>query len=239
MWIVFAGLPLILTRHWFSINEGVGLFPWVKLYSIIVSVLLLTAVRFTQLGRRRWALATLFFMLPLNIIEAVAKDLFGTHLAHALVAITGILLVIAVPHPVRAIQIDDSSPHRDLVYDGMSRTWIAAYSLWNWTFVYLNFPSIAAQQAAVLTAALVIGMAEPRRWLQARAFTLAPDLIMLATFPRFFVSLTESTYWATPHRENVAAGICLLAGLLYAVRYFVRNSNRSSQTAAAERLEES
>ena len=239
MWTVFVAVPVILTRHWFSTNVGVGLFPWVKLYSIIVGVLLLTALRFTQLGRYRWALAALFLMLPLNIMEAVAKDLYGTHLAHALVALTGVLLIIAVPHPVRAIRIDDSSAHRDLVYDGMSRTWIAAYSLWNWTFVYLNFPSIAGHQAAVLAAAMVIGMVEPRRWLQARAFTLAPDLIMLATFPRFFVSLTESTYWATPRRENVAAGICLLAGLLYAVRSFVRNKSRSSQSAVAERLKES
>lgn len=239
MWTVFVAIPLVLTRHWFSTNVGVGLFPWVKLYSGIVFVLWLTTLRFTQLGRYRWALAALFIMLPLNILEAVAKDLYGTHLAHALVAMTGILLVIAVPHPIRAIQIDDSSPYRDLVYDGMSRTWIAAYSLWNWTFVYLNFPSIAGHQAAVLAAAMVIGMVEPRRWLQARALTLVPDLVMLATFPRFFVSLTESTYWATPHRENVAAGICLVAGLLYAVRSFVRNGNRSNQTAVRDGLEES
>lgn len=237
MWSVLLGLPLILTKHWFSSNVDVGLFPLVKLYTCIIFTLWLTALRFTPLGRRRWALAALFLGLPLNIMEAVVKDFYGTHFAHGLVAITGILLVISLPHPMRAIQIDESSPNRDLVYEGMSRSWIIAYSLWNWTFVYLNFPSIAAHQAAVLTAAVVVGMAEPRRWLQARAFTLVPDLLMLITFPRFCISLTESTYWATPHRENVAAGICLFVVSVYAISFFASRKNGSSQAVLAEKTD--
>jgi hypothetical protein len=234
MWSIFLGLPLILTRYWISSNVDVGLFPWVKLYSVIVFILWLTTLRFTSLGRHRWALAILFLMLPLNIMEAVVKDLYGAHFAHALVAITGILLVVSLPHPARAIQIDQSSPSRDLVYEGMSRTWIIAYSVWNWTFVYLNFPSIAAHQVAVLMAAFVVGMVDPRRWLQARAFTLVPDLLMLATFPRFFISLTESSYWATPHRENVVAGICLIAVSFYAVTCFARGKTDSRQVTFPE-----
>jgi hypothetical protein len=84
------------------------------------------------------------------------------------------------------------------------------YSLWNAAFVYLNFPAVAAHQIAVLASAWAVGLIDPRRWLQARTYTLATSLLLLATFPRTLIPLTDSTHWATPQREEFVAWGCLV-----------------------------
>lgn len=232
-WGVFLGLPLILTPYWLKSNlNQVGVFPWVKLYTILVSVSWLTALRFTSVGRWRWALDTTFLFLVFNILEAVTQDLFGGHLAHFLLASTGFLLILTLPAPIHAIRIAISSRHRDLHYEGTTRGWIVGYTLWNWAFLYLNLPAIAGHQLAVLGSAFVVGMLDPRRWLQARAYTLAADLLLLFTFPQFFLRLSDTSHWTTPYREDFAAGACLIIMTVYAVRFFLnrREARRGRRT---------
>ncbi len=230
-WAVFFGLPLALTPYWSAIgragdySEG-ALFPWIKLCSLQIGACWLTALRFTSLGNLRWARGVLFLMLPLNILEAVTQDAFGGHAAHYLLGLSGILLIVSVPHPLRAIQIDAGNRFRDLQYAGMTRTWIAGYTLWNWAFVYLNFPIVAGHQLAVLASSFVVGMVAPSRWLQARTFTLAADLLALATFPSVVIPFTDTTHWASPARENISAGACLAIVVAYAVGFFMRRRTR-------------
>lgn len=238
-WGVFLVLPLALTPYWAWLGQAgayteIGLFPWVKLVSLQVGACWLTALRFTSLGRSRWALGLLFLMLPLNMLEAITQDAFGGHLAHYLLVLTGILLVLSVPHPLRAIRIDTTDHSRELRYVGMTRTWIAGYTLWNGAFVYLNYPAIAGHQLAVLGSAFVIGMADPSRWLQSRTFTLAADLLVLATFPAVMVPFTDTSHWATPHREDITAGVCLVIAAVYAGCFFMRRGDRSVEEVAAE-----
>lgn len=220
-WGVCLGLPCILTPHWVQENQ-IDAFPWVKLYSILVGACWITALRYTCLGHCRWALLASSLMLPLNILEAVVQDLCVGNLAHVFLAATGSLLAISVPYPTRVLRIEISGPQRDLHYEGLTRPWIVGYTLWNGAFVYLNFPNIAAHQAAVLAAAFVVGMIEPRLWLQARTYTLATSLLMLFTFPRFLVPLLDSSDWAAPGRENGVAVACLLLATLYVAYGFVR-----------------
>ena len=116
----------------------------------------------------------------------------------------------------------------------MTRIWIVAYTVWNWAFVYLNYPAIAGHQLAVLASAFVVGMAKPSRWLQSRTFTLAADLLVLASFPGVLVPFTDTSQWVSPHREKIVAGVCLAIAVVYAGCFFMRRGDRSVVKVAAE-----
>jgi hypothetical protein len=230
-WGAFFVLPLALAPYWNWLGQAgaygeAGAFPWVKLVSVQFYACWLTALRFTPLGKSRWASGALFLMLPLNMLEAVLQDAFGGHLAHYLLGLSGILLIFSVPHPMKAIRIDTDGRYRELRYVGMTRTWVAGYTLWNAAFVYLNFPAIAGHELAVLASAFAIGMVDPSRWLQARTFTLATDLLALASFPNLIVPFTDTSHWASPHGENLVAGACLAIVAVYAGYIFFRRADR-------------
>lgn len=208
-WAVFVALPLVLTPLWLRTDQ-VGIFPWIKLYSILFGACWVSAIRFTSLGQKPWALASTVVFLAANIAEAVTADVFGGHTAHFLLAVSGILLVLSLPHPLVTIRVTSKGPLRELSYEGLTREWVVGYTVWNWAFVYLNFPAIAGHQLAVLSVSLMIGMIEPRQWLQTRAYTLAIDLLVLFTFPHLIVPILDTTHWASAHRENVVAGICFV-----------------------------
>lgn len=217
-WAVFVALPIALTPFWFRTNPAIGLFPWVKLYTILLSVNWITALRFTTLGERPWARFGMYLLLVVNIIEACTQDFFGEHLAHYLVLLSGVLLILQLPNPCRAISIDAENGRRELLYRGLTREWCVEYTLWNWAFVYLNYPAIAGRQFAVLAAALLVGLGDPRRWLQARGYTLAAELMLLPTLPNSVIPPTDTSSWSSPYRENVVAAICVLLIAVEGVR---------------------
>ena len=159
-------------------------------------------------------------MLLLNILEAIIQDATGRHLAHWLVVASGILVMFTLPSFHRCIQIDFSSPTRDVAFLGMDRKWIVEYTLWNWAFVFLNFPVIAGHQLAALVAAAIIGFSNPTLWLQARAYTLASDLFLMATFPSEIAAWSDSEHWANSSRELVVSVSCLLVIIGCSVRCF-------------------
>lgn len=204
----FIVAPLALTPHWVAVG-GFDWFAWLKLYTVAVSACWLAAVRFTALGRRQWAVALARPLLALNILEAVARDLAaggGANLANAL---AGLLLVASLPRG--AARIDDR--FRDLNCSGFAPGWLVAFTLWNWAFVYLNYPFLAGHHVAVLGAALATGLLDRRRWLQARLLTLAPDLIVLATFRTTLVPQMDTSGWADPAFGSLAAGVALVAAI--------------------------
>jgi len=233
-WGVFLVLPMALTPYWFRLSQAglypeAGIFPWVKLYSLQIAACWLTALRFTSLGQLRWALGMLFLMLPINMLEAMTRDLFGGHLAHYLLVLSGGLLILSIPHPFRAIQLDTVGRYREVRYVGMTRTWIAGYSLWNAAFVYLNFPALTGHQLAVLASAFVVGMVDPTRWPQSRTFTLAFDLLVISTFQAELIPLLNTSYLASPQREDVVAVACLTIVVVCTVSYFLGRKNRSAK----------
>lgn len=220
-WVAFLALPLVLTPYWVQHDRSEGfldVFPWVKLYILLFSTCWITGLRFTRLGAWSWARSLGMLLLPINIVVAVAHDLFGGHLAHSLLAASGLLLIVTLPASWVAVQIDREGHYRDLHWVGMTRAWIMEYTLWNWVFVYLNYRALAGQQLAVLLAAFAVGMIDPRRWLQARAYTLATDLLMAFTFPTFLLGRLDHSSRITAPREDLAAGISLILVTAYAVR---------------------
>jgi hypothetical protein len=223
-WGLFIGLPIVLTPYWFQHNPDVEVFPWVKLYTIAFSVSWITALRFTYLGELPWARFCMLLLLCVNIVEAVVQDTVGQHLAHYLVLLSGILLIVTLPRPLNAIQIDVAGPHRDIQYRGLTRTWIVEYTIWNAVFVYLNFPVIAGYQLATLTAPLIVGLVRPPLWLQVRGYTLGISLMLLPTFRNPLFRLIDTSDWAHHDREDLAAAACLGIVAGYTYRHFVRRN---------------
>ena len=67
----------------------------------------------------------------------------------------------------------------------MSRLWIVAYLVWNWNFVYGNFPENAMFHVMVLAACTIPGLLKPGLWIEARAYTLGGWMIYSFAFPAF------------------------------------------------------
>lgn len=205
-------VPALLTPYWIRTHEF-GWFAWAKLYSVLASVWWLAAVRFTSLGERPWARAVMPALLALNILEAVALDVAASRPANLATACAGLLLVATLPLGSGTVRIDAAGPRRDLHSPGLSRGWLVAFAVWNWTFLYLNFPVIAGHHIAVLGAFLAVGLFDPRRAIQTRMLTLAPDLIALASFRAVLVPPLDTSHWADPTAGLVLAGLALLLAL--------------------------
>ncbi|HEX4147696.1 MAG TPA: DUF5692 family protein [Pirellulales bacterium] len=208
VWSVFLLMPLLLTPYWIRVNE-LGVFSWFKFYTVFFCVCWGTALRFTSLGSRAWARSTIALLLAVNIFEAVILDLVGHGSAHALNAAAGLLLIAAMPYGTNSTRIDSANCYRDLLY-GISRPWVIGYTLWNWTFVYLNYPSLTGHHTAVLAAGLIVAMSNSRQWSQTRAATLGVNLLFTATCFKGMIAWLDTSSWFNEQVGIVAARFALV-----------------------------
>lgn len=233
VWGVFLLLPLALTPYWIKINE-LGLFAWFKYYTVFFCVCWGTVLRFTSLGKQAWARATISWLLAVNILEAVVVDLVGHGLAHALNAAAGLLLIATMPYGSDSTRVDLTSRCRDLCY-ATDRRWVVGYTLWNWTFVYLNYPALAGHHTAVLAAGLIVSMHHPGRWSQTRASTLGVNLLFTATCYQGMIDWLDTTTWFDEQAAFVAAGFAFAFMGGYAVQcWLLRISPVSLGNVAAQ-----
>lgn len=231
---LLIAVPVLLTPLWVYWGPE-GVFPGTKLYTILLSALWVTALRLKLLGESRTVLAYSMLMLPLNILEAVGRDLSRGTVANGAVATAGLLLLLPLRDPSVGMAVDSSGPYRDLVSTGITRPWIIAYSVWNGTFVYVNYPFIAFHEWVVLAVPLAIGLSAPGLWLQSRTYTLAADLAVLATFWPMLEGPLDSTAWATPSWQNAAAAVCLTWVVGYVIASMLRRRASASRPDDAPR----
>jgi hypothetical protein len=202
--ILYFIIPIVLIPYW--LNSGIThWFRWVKLYSVVFAAVWFTLVRYTKLGEYRFAKFIAAAILGINIAEAVTQDFTMGYLPNVLNAIGGVLNIITLS---RWEGIGpDNTKEKDMVWPGMTTFWIVAYDIWNWTFVYLNFPEHAAYHMMVLLSCTIPSLfIKKGTWLQARAFTLAAWMIYLFTF-RGFIDAN-----VVPLPRNY--GLMLFVGLL-------------------------
>ena len=219
VWGLFLLLPLLLTPYWIRVNE-LGLFSWFKFYTVFFCVCWGTALRFTSLGNRAWARSTIPLLLAANILEAVVLDLVGPSSAHALNAAAGLLLIATMPYGKNSTQYDSANCYRDLLY-GISQHWVIGYTLWNWTFVYLNYPSLTGHHTAVLAAGLIVAMNNRHRWSQTRASTLGVNLLFTATCFKGMIAWMDTSTWFNERMGIVAAEFALVFMAGYAVQFWL------------------
>jgi hypothetical protein len=222
VWAVFLLMPLVLTPYWIRVNE-LGLFSWFKFYTVFFCVCWGTALRFTSLGNRGWARSTIPILLAMNILEAVILDLFSHGPAHHLTAAAGLLLIATLPYGENTTRMDAPNRCSDLLYR-VSVRWVIGYTLWNWAFVYLNYPSLAGHHTAVLAAGLIVAMNGPHRWLQARASTLGVNLLFCATFYRDMIAWLDTSTWFDEQTGIVAAVFAFAFMTAYAAQAWFSKS---------------
>lgn len=207
LWTLFLLVPLALTPYWFAVNNF-DLFAWVKIYSVMFCVCWAGWLRFTAMGDKPWLRLSIPLLLVANILEALILDVQGQGVAHTLNALAGMLLVATMPLSIGDTQIDRGSRHQTLRFNA-PLIWICGYTFWNWTFVYLNYPALTGHHTAVLSAALIVGIIDPRAWLQARAATLGMNLILFATSYSGTLAVSDTTNWFDESIAIAAASIAL------------------------------
>jgi hypothetical protein len=141
-------------------------------------------------------------LLIVNILEATVTDALTITIANYLNVIAGVLLIFTLD-PLKKVFIDKKNKTKDFLWPSLSFQWIIAYSIWNITFVYLNFPSTTLRHIALLAVPLIVAYYIKGVWIQTRAFTLAAYFIAAFTFSSFFNSFN------TPNLGNDLIGLIL------------------------------
>ena len=207
LWTIFGALPVVCTYHW-TCTRNFDLFIWIKLYSIMLCICWGTWFRFGKQDQLKWMQSSIALLLLANVAEATVLDLFGTGTAHHLNAASGLILMMCLLSRFPKISIDDQSGKRCLLFN-VPITWIIGYTLWNWTFVYLNYPAYLGHHTAVLAAALAVGLIDRKRWVQARAATLGVNLLWMACFPSQLLEFSNTSSWSNPQIETIVAIVSL------------------------------
>eukprot|EP00978_Attheya_sp_CCMP212_P030377 scaffold111456_cov52-Attheya_sp.AAC.4 len=195
--------PLLLPTwldHW---NEW-DLFLWIKTFSLIpVTVIWCTCIRFNTIDPK-WTRLGSFFVLSVNILEAVTADLVskrGKKSWSPLNAVGGFLLIYAEIPSLKSLRIIETEPYDVLWHLGTE--WIIAYTIWNWMFVYNNYPYAIGRHTAVLLAPLVLTLRDGfDTWVEARGYTLAFYMMFRATFykPLRYRTDVRDPIWSESHR---------------------------------------
>ncbi len=207
--VFFFVLPVVLIPVWTSYGIGYW-FKWAKLYSVVFASCWFLLMRFTRLDQYKFAKMVCALFLAVNIAEAVAQDFTMGFMPNILNGIAGILSIITCFYGWKAIKADDS-PEKDMVWPGMTVLWIIAYDVWNYAYVYLNFPGSATTQLMVIVAATIPALfIKKGTWLQARGFTLAAWFMYYFTFEDFYAA--HLVVW--PRNDVTQLAIALLSIVL-------------------------
>lgn len=225
LWSLFGLVPLVLTPYWLAANDY-GAFVWLKCYTVFACVCWPSAMRFTSVGDRPWARLSIPLLLAANILEAVTLDALGGSVGHWLVAVAGLILIGTIPREHRAVTIG-AGPCRDLRLS-LTRGWVIAYTAWNWAFVSLNYPVLLGHHTAVLAAALIVGLIDPRRWLQTRAATLGLNLLAMATFDAEMTSWLDGSAWFDATAALGVAVAALMVTVVSLARPWERTHSRQA-----------
>lgn len=210
-WLSFWVAPLILTPHWIAINPF-GLFEWAKLYSVLIGACWTVSLRSTAKPISARCGRALNLIVGINILEAVSVDALRAEFASTINAISGILLIAKLPRDPKVNVPADRKT--DLEFHGLNKIWIIQYTLWNLVFLYNNYPQIFGHHLAVAGVPLVVGLINPKLWLQARVYTLAVDLILLATFWQTLAPYLDTTSLQSEMLKPIFASLPLILWLV-------------------------
>ena len=213
-WLLFGFVPLLLAPVWAWANDIDG-FWWLKMLSVFAGLCWAGLLRFTYAGRIAIFRCVVPWILFVNIGEAMMVDLPQAGLEHLINALAAILLMLSIPFGGAVVRVDESNGCRDLHFD-LAQSWIVGYTLWNWSFVNLNYPAYAGHHLAILLAALIVGWFNPKMWLQVRAATLGLNLLCFASNPIALLSLHDASTWSSDYVLLLAPVLACLWSLFAA-----------------------
>lgn len=212
-WTVFLVVPAFFTYWWIN-SAHEPIFYWFKVYSVLLGGCWLLAVRFTPLKEYRWPFILGYCMFVINVMEAVVQDVSAGQWFNFLNAVAGLLLLISQVR-YEGMRVNLNSPYHDFEWN-LTLLWIIGYTIWNWTFVYLNFPDQLGRVSAILLAALLIGIIKPKLWFQTRVFTLGVSVIILFSYKPLFTYVDTTILY----HHNIGI-ICAMLSFMYMAVYTI------------------
>lgn len=209
--LFFVILPIVLTILVWPKTSGVGSgtqtanwFAWVKVYSALIGCYMGLCLRFSkkmQSGTApKWYYIFPPLILGLNILEAVIREIEVIGMSgvidgmfymggpwNAMNALAGIINLITLCGWFGIIITKDK--HHTLVWPDMMWFWIIAYDLWNFAYVYNCLTDRAFYSIALLLSCTIPAFTIKKgAWAQHRVHTLALYMMIMLTFPNFFVA---------------------------------------------------
>ncbi len=248
--IAYCILPVVLAilvlTNVLGSPSGKTWFGWVKVISALIGVLGFMAIRFTNMGKTKFASIFPVSILAINIAEAVLKEfeVFRNFKVMAidpagivvlagpwniLNAIAGILCIVTLTGFVGITVSKDKS--RDMIWPDMTWMYIIGYTLWNVAYVY-NCLSTRSMYAGVsiLGAALIAEFVfKQGAWLQHRAQILSLYAMFALSFDfhpsKFFnmVPTYNPNMWMTISVISFVFNLWVFAYMIYTMMKKKRN----------------
>lgn len=215
--VIFIILPIFTAYNWLEKDCAIDWFNWLKMISMTLALIGFSIFRLTHIGENKFAKMSLCLIFVINIFEAVAKDVLSFDIEHYLNATAGILLILTMNKKIDSIQIIKEK-YCDINWNGATFAWIICYTLWNWTFIYLNYTNEAAIHMAVLGAPLVIAFINKGRWLQTRALTLSTFIFTYFLLYNKLYPYTQGIFWKNEYFSYFIASLSLFCITLYAIK---------------------
>lgn len=208
--VFFVGIAVVCSIWVWPYQGVVYWFKWAKIYSVVLASVFFLLMRFTKVYEYKLAKAFCVFFLAGNIAEAVAQDFSMGFTPNLLNGVAGVLSILTCYYGWKGIRAD-SSKDKDMIWPEMTTLWIIAYDVWNFVYVYLNFPASASAQLMVIVAATIPALfIKKGTWLQARAYTLAAWFMFYFTFTQFY----ERNLWIFPRDESLTYPLAVLSLVL-------------------------
>jgi len=186
--IFWSTVPTVLYPLWWHRSWKMwDTFLWIKIVSLMpVATLFATVSRCCPDGLLITSPATIqwgcFLILAVNMLEAAAADILLQRAWSSwspINAVAAVLLVLAMTPSVGTIRsvATANNNNRDILWS-LGGLWVLAYTVWNFMFVYNNYPWACGRHTAVLLAPLLLchfqqdGLSYDT-WAQSRCYTLA------------------------------------------------------------------
>ncbi|MCB9536736.1 MAG: hypothetical protein H6704_10840 [Myxococcales bacterium] len=212
--LLVGGLPLALLLRWRPLGARMrwSWFLWAKTYSVAAAACVLVLGGAGRLSEPVLG-GVIYVLLVVNILEACLKE----HQMGSRVNLVAGLVIAATTPLWTGAYVDASTA----MY-AAPMSWIIAYTVWDFAFVYGVFRGAYAHHIVVLGAPLLPALAQtPDLWLHARTVTLLAFLAVYNTwFPWFWGRLNFSPWHSNRVKRGlawvslaVAVGQALLRGL--------------------------
>lgn len=210
-------------------------FRWAKTISVLLPICFVSFVRIAHDGkhdhwpnflRKKWTLWFFYLIVALNIVEASLTDLDMGNFANA---ISGFLLIVTMPLPIKHWRIAKNDGKRsfgELIAD-FPLAWCLLYVTWNACFVYAENTMFFASSLCILIICEVWMLAKKRTdlWLMGRIYTLAIHIFIRACYD-VFTPVMGSATWFNANVLSVWGWINLSLHVIYLVVWFFKYRNK-------------
>lgn len=200
----FIAVPLIVSPLWLT-YDSLDWFKWIKTYSLAITVVAITLGRYKKFMNSIFLFNFIYLFLGINILEALVKDAYSFDIVSAMNIFIGLLLILSLIGSKHNLHIERTAT-KDLIAPKLTTTWILVYTLWNWVYIYAEYPEFSLKHLAVLAVPIIINFLKKGTWLQARAITLGFYVIVSITINPY----VENWIPVIQYNETIALTIVVI-----------------------------